>query len=142
MSERPNTVAGLTAKRAELLKLRDNLEAEARKVTCDLDHLDAAIALFDPANAPASVQRYVTKHRAQKGTLKRFVLGYLRDRPGFYTSRQLTEAWAAARGLRTDEATYIILRKRMGACLAVGTNAGLLAHGPRQGEFKTWGAAP
>jgi len=34
-TERPNTVAGLVAKRAELVKLRDQLEAEARNVTVD-----------------------------------------------------------------------------------------------------------
>jgi len=141
MTDRPNTVSGLEAKRAELLKLRDQLEAEARKVTCDIDHLDACIALFDPANTPEGVQRYVTKHRAQKGRLKRFVLGFMRDHPGFHTSRAVTEAWIADRGLRADEATYTILRKRVGACMAVAVADGLLTHGPRQGEFKTWGAA-
>ena len=34
-SERPSTVAGLQAKRAELVKVRDQLKAEARKITCD-----------------------------------------------------------------------------------------------------------
>ena len=43
MIERPNTVAGLLAKRDELVKLRKQLEADLRKVTCDIDHLDAAV---------------------------------------------------------------------------------------------------
>lgn len=30
-------MAGLIEKRAELVKLRDNLEADARMVTCDID---------------------------------------------------------------------------------------------------------
>lgn len=140
-TERPNTVAGLVAKRAELAKLRAQLGREVHKITCDLDHLDAAIALFDPAKTPAAVARYAVKHRARKGALKRFVLGFLRDHPGFHTSRAITEAWIAARGLRADEATYVILRKRTGACLAVAVTDGLLAHGPREGEFKTWGLA-
>jgi hypothetical protein len=138
-TDRPNTVSGLVSKRSELIKLRDHLEAEARKVTCDIDHLDAVIALFDPANTPEAVQRYTTKHRAQKGHLKRFVLGYLRDHDGFHTSRTLTEAWIADRGLRADEATYVVLRKRMGACLASQVADGLAVHGPMAGEFKTWG---
>jgi len=89
--ERPNTVAGLIAKQHELLKLRDHLEAEARKVTCDIDHLDAVIALFDPANAPEAIKRYTTKHKAQKGQVKRFVLAYLRDAPGPVTSLPLVD---------------------------------------------------
>ena len=44
--ERPNTVAGLKAKRAELAKLHEALEAEVRKVTCDLDHANAISGLL------------------------------------------------------------------------------------------------
>lgn len=137
-TERPNTVSGLTAKRDELIKLRNHLEAEARKVTCDIDHLDAVIALFDPANTPEAVQRYTTKHKAQKGQVKRFVLSYLRGAAEPATSRQITEAWIADRGLRADEATYVILRKRLGACLTVLRADGLATNGPMAGEFKTW----
>ena len=137
-AERPNTVAGLVAKRTQLLKLRDQLEADARKVTCDIDHLEAVIALFDPENTPEAIKRYTTKHRAQKGHLKRFVLSYLRDVSEPATSRQITEAWIADRGLRADEATYVILRKRLGACLTVLRADGLAANGPMAGEFKTW----
>ena len=43
--ERPNTVSGLVAKRAELVAYRKGLEAELRKVTVDIDHLDAAIRI-------------------------------------------------------------------------------------------------
>ena len=139
MTERPNTVSGLVAKRAELVKLRDQLEADARKVTCDIDHLEAVIALFDPENTPEAVKRYTVKHRAQKGTVKRFALAYLRDHDGAHTSRTITEAWIADRGLRADDATYTILRKRLGACLNALVVDGLAVHGPMAGEFKTWG---
>ena len=43
--DRPNTVAGLLAKRQQLQAVRLQIEAELRKVVCDLDHLDAAIRL-------------------------------------------------------------------------------------------------
>jgi hypothetical protein len=42
--ERPNTVSGLNAKRDELIRYRQSLEAEIRKVTCDIDHIEASIA--------------------------------------------------------------------------------------------------
>lgn len=137
-TERPNTVAGLISKRDELIALRKKLETETRKVTCDIDHLDACIALFDPANTPEAIQRYATKHRAQKGHVKRFVLAFLRDAAEPVTSRDITEAWLSARGLRTDGDTFVIIRKRIGACLnglkldgkVIGTATG--------GDYKGW----
>ena len=68
--ERPNTVSGLVAKRAELVAYRKGLEAELRKVTVDIDHLDAAIRIFDPATTPTAIKRYATQHRAKKGVLR------------------------------------------------------------------------
>jgi hypothetical protein len=45
------------------VKLKAELEADVRKVTCDLDHLDACIRLFDPQADTRAVKRYATKHR-------------------------------------------------------------------------------
>ncbi|MFT4089614.1 MAG: hypothetical protein QM645_02690 [Asticcacaulis sp.] len=135
--ERPNTVAGLIAKRSELAKLRKTLEAEVKKLTCDIDHLDAAIALFDSAQTPKSVQRYVTKHRAKKGSVTPFVVKFLREAKAPVTSRDITEAWIAERGLRTDDATFVILRKRIGAVLTKLRQQGLIT-GIVKGDYKAW----
>lgn len=137
-TDRPNTVSGLIAKRDELLALRRKLEAEARKITCDIDHLEACIRLFDPENTPEAVKRYSVQHRAQKGHLKRFVLGLLRDAEGSLSSRQITEAWIADRGLRADDATFVILRKRIGACLIAMRADGLAEDVGHDGEYKVW----
>lgn len=116
--ERPNTIAGLQAKRKELVKLRAALEADVRKVTCDLDHLDACIRLFDPsADTAAAIKRYATKHRAKKGQMRRFVLDRLKEATGPITSRDIAEAWVQDRGLNADDGTLVIIRKRVGACL-------------------------
>src|SRR5262245_20653150 len=115
--ERPNTVAGLVAKHKELSDLRDRYSAEIRKLTVDLDHLDACIRLFDPAADTDAIKQYVTKHRAQKGTVKRFVLNTLREATSPMTSRQITELWVRDRGLNADEATLTAIRKRIGACI-------------------------
>lgn len=116
--ERPNTIAGLQAKRKQLVKLRSDLEADVRKVTCDLDHLDACIRLFDPtADTAAAIKRYATKHRAKKGQMKRFVLDRLKEAQGPLTSLDIAEAWIADRGLRADDGTRVMIRKRVGACL-------------------------
>lgn len=124
--ERPNTVAGLVAKHAELSDLRERYKAEIKKLTVDIDHLDAAIRLFDPKADTYAIKEYVTKHRAEKGSVKRFVLDAFREADAPLTSRIITEMWAADRGLAADEATYAILRKRVGACMKGCANQGLI----------------
>lgn len=115
--ERPNTVSGLLAKHKELSDLRDRYKSEIKKLTVDIDHLDAAIRLFDPQADTSGIKEYVVKHRAQKGSVKRFVLSYMREAGKPVTSRQITEAWATERGLLADDATLTMLRKRIGACI-------------------------
>lgn len=124
--ERPNTVAGLVAKHAELSALRERYKDAIKKLTIDIDHLDAAIRLFDPQADTYAIKEYVTKHRAEKGSVKRFVLGAFREATAPLTSRHITEMWAEDRGLAADEATYAILRKRVGACIKDCANQGLL----------------
>ena len=137
--ERPNTIAGLQAKRKQLVKLKADLEADVRKVTCDLDHLDACIRLFDPAADTRAVKRYATKHRAKKGQMRRFVLDQLKAASGPITSRDLAEAWVKDRGLNADDGTRIMIRKRVGACL-IALRAGRFVHtSGTDGEHKIWG---
>ena len=138
--ERPNTISGLQAKRAELVTLRKNLVAEAKKVLCDIDHIDACIRLFDP-NADLErvrLNRYATKHRAPKGHQKRFVLNTLREANGPVSTRVITEAWIKERGLEPDASTFIILRKRIGACIKTLNNQGLAEGVGHDGEYKLW----
>ncbi|HLY79394.1 MAG TPA: hypothetical protein VKQ70_08480 [Caulobacteraceae bacterium] len=136
VTERPNTVAGLLAKRAELIRLREHLESDLRAVTADIDHLEGAILLFNGAKHHL---RYVRQYRAKKGSVRRFVLAALRDAEEPLTSRDLTERWCAERGLKTDDATWAILRNRIGACLTGLKNQGL-AHGAgtRPDGYKGW----
>lgn len=136
--ERPNTVAGLNAKKAELVRYRDLLEAEVRKVTCDIDHIEGALKLFDPANAPAAIKRYVTRHRAKKGTVQRFILNMLREAARPLSSLEIAEAWVKARGLRTDDETFFVMRKRIGASLIAMRNAGTVANEGTIGRDKGW----
>lgn len=67
--------------------------------------------------------------------MKRFVLERLRDAAGPLTSRELTEAWCEARALRTDEATYVILRERIGAALIKARAEGLVRNGEGRGGY-------
>ena len=134
----------MVAKHAELTALRVQYEAEIKKLTVDIDHLDAAIRLFDPNADTYAIKQYVTKHRAKKGTVKRFVLNALREADGPLTSRQIADAWCADRGLAADEATVTTIRKRVGSCIKTCVSQGLVEdHGWTKdhgefGPYKLW----
>lgn len=138
--DRPNTISGLQAKRKELAKLHSKLIAEAKKVLCDIDHIDATIRLFDPDADIERIRlnRYATKHRARKGYMKRFVLDCLREAKEPHTSRSITLLWIEDRGLQPDESTRVILTKRVGACLNVLKNNGVVEHCGYKDNLKQW----
>ena len=136
--ERPNTIAGLLEKRAQLAGMIKFHRAELRKVICDLDHIDATIRMFD-ANADISrVARYPTKHRATKGQASVFVLRMLKaaDRP--LTSLEIVHAQIKARGLKADEETVVLMRKRVGATLTAQQSLGYVRSIPMEGRYKGW----
>ncbi len=124
-TERPNTVSGLVAKRDQLVRLRDQLEADIRALTVDIDHLEAAIRIFDPEDTPEARRRYAAMHRAPKGQSTRFVLDQLRSGRAM-TSRDLANAWCHDRGLAAKEATLSTLRKRIGATLTALLHKGVV----------------
>ena len=146
--DRPNTVSGLVAKHKELSDLREKYKAEIKKLTVDIDHLDAAIRLFDPKADTYAIKSYVTKHRAEKGSVKRFVLNTLREASEPMTSRQITELWVQDRGLAADEATLTTIRKRIGACIKGCVNQGLIedqgwtTQHDANGPYKLWRVKP
>lgn len=113
-----------------------------RKVTCDLDHLDACIRLFDPEADIRAVKRYATKHRAKKGQMRRFVLDRLKEATGPITSRDIAEAWVVDRGLSADDGTRIMIRKRVGACLIQLRQSGSVHNAGANGEHKLWTLNP
>lgn len=125
-TERPNTVSGLIAKRAELVKLRDQLEADIRAITVDIDHLEAAIRIFDPEDTPEARKRYAALHRAPKGQSTRFVLRKLKEASGPLTSRALADMWCEERGLTAKASTVSMMRKRIGATLKSLHHKGLV----------------
>ncbi len=138
ITDRPNTISGLAAKRAELVAYRDQLEDDIRAVTCDIDHLEAAIRIFDPEDSPTARRRYAAMHRAPKGQSTRFILAQLREADGPLTSRQLAEAWCADRGLVAKDSTTSMLRKRIGATLTALKGKGLAVQVGHVGGHIAW----
>ena len=138
--ERPNTISGLQSKRKELLKLHGRLVSEAKKVLCDIDHLDATIRLFDPDADIERIRlnRYATKHRAPKGQMKRFILSCFREASDALTSATITSMWIEDRALRPDDSTRVILRKRVGASINKMKNEGVIECCGHDGTSKLW----
>lgn len=68
----------------------------------------------------------MTKRRARKGVVKRFILDQFRNASGPLTSRQITEAWAADQELGSDDAKPNEQRKRIGVCIRGCVNQGLI----------------
>ena len=56
------------------------------------------------------------------------------------TSYDITMAWIANWGLRNDDSTFVVLRKRVGACLITARKTGLVkdALGAPAGDYKGW----
>lgn len=137
--ERPNTVSGLEAKRDELIRYRKALEGEMRKVTTDIDHLEAAIRLFtEGRQAPFTGIGHTVHHRAKKGSLKRFVLRSLREAGKPLTAAQITDLWLQDRGLEPDDTTRVVIRKRVGACLIAARARGELRNEGMFDGHKGW----
>lgn len=140
--DRPLTVAGLQDKRAELIKVRDQLSSELEAVTFDLDHLDAVIRLFDPEQTPPVRKRYLMQHSARGGEMARFVLSTLRTANNPLTAREIGLKWATDNGLDPTDTTARILRKRCGQCLRNLASKGLVtSEGKGDEDAKLWTVA-
>lgn len=136
--ERPNTLAGLVEKRAQLAGMLNYHRAEIRKVICDLDHIDATIRMFDPDADVSRVVRYPTKHRATKGEASRFILLMLKKATAPLTSLDIVQAQIKARGLKADDQTVVLMRKRVGATLSAQQRLGVVRSIPQPGPYKGW----
>jgi hypothetical protein len=136
--ERPNTVLGLLDKRAQLAGKLKYLRAEERKVICDLDHIDAAIRLFNAKPNEDRIVRYPTKHRAKKGEVVRMVVRLLKNATKPITSLDIVLVQIEERGLKTDDETVILMRKRVGACLNKLKNEGVVRVVPQAGLYHGW----
>lgn len=124
--DRPNTVIGLIAKNKELTMLRDKYRAEIKKLTVHIDHLDAAIRLFDPNAETYAMKAYVQTKRIPKGKLKHFLLSTLREAAEPMTSRQLAILWAQECGLDQSEQAINETRKKITACIKENVRQGLI----------------
>jgi hypothetical protein len=136
--DRPHTLAGLIEKRAHLAGMLKFHHGEIRNVTCDLDHIDAAIRLFGPNADISRVIHDPTKHRARKGEASDFVMRALRLAKEPLTSIDQVKGQIKARGLKADDKTVVLMRKRVGATLTAMKNKGWVRSIPSDGPYNGW----
>src|ERR1700674_154261 len=127
--ERPNTLAGLVEKRAEIAGKISQARAALRQLIIDLDHVDAAIRIFDPSYDVEGIRQKIPSaaHRALRGDLTLATLDALRDAPGPMTTKELARHVMAERGLNTADASLLqLFTRRTGALLRHQKKRGIL----------------
>ncbi|WP_411816765.1 hypothetical protein [Hyphococcus sp. DH-69] len=135
--ERPNTVSALEAKRAQLIKELKLAKKAVKAIRIDLQHVEAATRLFTD-NTPRAIPRRDVQFRAERGEMLRHVLNSFRTAKEPLTSHIIAEAWCKERGLKADHETYVLMRKRVGACLNKLKKRGTIKHIATEGLHKHW----
>lgn len=142
-AERPNTIAGLVEKRSEIAGKIDALREELRKAIVDLDHIDAAIRLFDPNyDIGAIAARPVRQAQiVRRGDSIRMILDLLREATEPLSTKQITLKVMSLRGLNTmDDALVMMMTRRVGASLRGYKDNGTVRSikDDRYGKYDLW----
>ena len=98
-TERPNTLAGLVEKQAEIAGQITHTHAILRQLIIDLDHVDAAIQIFDANYDVEGIRQKIPTAAHCGNDLTRATLDALRDAPGPMTTKELARHVMAERGL-------------------------------------------
>ncbi len=141
--ERPNTIAGLVAKRSEIAGRIDTLRADLRKLIVDLDHIDAAIRLFDPGFDIAGIVSKPVRGAqvARRGDSIRLMLDIMRQATEPMTTKQIALKVMAARGHNTDDTALVLtMTRRVGASLRSYRDNGSIrsVKDGRYGKYDLW----
>jgi len=140
-ADQPNVLHALTRKRAELAGRIEHGQLTLRHLIAELDHIDAAIRIFNPAIDVGAIRpRPVPpRHAAFKGEVTRIVLDTLREADRPVTSRDIALRLMKERGLSPDDrGLSVIMVKRVCACLRVHRQKGLVRPVPTIGSLQGW----
>lgn len=94
----PHVVTGLMEKRSELAGEVKRAEALIVRLRGNLAHLDATLALFDPAIRPSAIPTRVKREKPyafKHGHFRRAILGVLRTADGPMTARAIAQRMTA-----------------------------------------------
>lgn len=140
-AEQPNVLHALTRKRAEIAGQIEHNQLTLRRLIGELDHIDAAIRIFNPDIDIGSIpsKPVPPRHAAFKGEVTRTVFRALREAKQPLTSRDIALILMRERGLNPDDKDLsVIMVKRVCACLRVQKKKGLLRNAPVEGSLQGW----
>lgn len=140
-SEQPNVLNALVRKRAEIAGQIEYNQLSLRHLIAELDHIDAAIRIFNPAIDIGAIRSKPVppRHAAFKGEVTRVVFDMLRDASGPLTSRDIALSLMEQRGLNpNDRGLSVIMVKRICACLRVQKQKGLVRNAVSLGNLQGW----
>ena len=135
-----HVLSGLIAKRAELSGQVETIQREMRELVLAIDHIDAAIRLFDPnADLDDIKPKMPPRHSAFRGEVARIVLNTLRKADKPLPVSEITLHVLAGRGLNADDKPFTrVLSKRVGACLRNLRRKGLIRLSRKVGQAGLW----
>jgi hypothetical protein len=137
-----HVVSALKAKRIQVASQIESLQGQIRQATIDLDHVEAALRLFDPdadlaALSPRKVAQVLADNHGDTG---RVILETLRTSMRPITTAQVCDAVMKARRLDTnDKALCKLMMKRTFANLKHWQKKrGLIRSMPGPGQQFLW----
>lgn len=137
----PHVLTGLIAKRREIAGQIEHLQDQLRQHVIDLDHVDAAIHIFDPSIELEEIKSRPVppRHQAFKGEVTRIVLATLRNAKKPITTADLAQRVMAERGLDTANVRLLkTISKRTGACLRHWRTKGIVRSIEGPGQYNVW----
>jgi hypothetical protein len=140
-----HVVSALKEKRMHVAGQIESLQAQLRQATIDLDHVEAALRLFDPDVEMAALppRKVAPVLYDTKGDTGRVILETLRTATRPLTTAQVCEAVMVARGLDTnDKALCRLMMRRTNANLKHwAKKRGLIRSMPGPGQQLLWALA-
>ena len=140
--EHEHVIHGLRRKRAEIAGRLEVAHAEISRLAVDLAAIDATIRMFAPHAEldEISPKRPQAPGAAMPGEISRIVMAAFRDASGALSTRDVTLAVMAARGMPiTDARLFEAMQKRVLACLRNLRIRGVVEKRKEQGRLMEWG---
>ena len=141
-----HALSGLVAKRAEIAGQITQVRVTLRQLIADLDHVDAAIRIFDPAfdiegikpKAPTALFPVYFR-----GEFVRVILDMMREAKGPVTTKEIALHVMTGRGLSTTDAAMLALFTRRTRALLHhyrkrGMVRGVQGNEPGRRRFNWW----
>lgn len=137
----PHVLTGLIAKRSEIAGQIEHAQDQLRQLVINLDHIDAAIHIFDPTIELVEIKARPVppRHHAFKGEVTRVVLTALRNAKRPLTTAEIAQRVMAERGLDTANLRLLkTMQKRTGACLRHWERKGAARKQRGPDQFMLW----